>query len=456
MLALTTMLAVLVVAGCSRTSPISDGPEPPSDSGRILRQMLEAYQHAKTYADRGVVRLRYRVDGQWVEDEGKLAVRFERPNRLLVRAYQLTLACDGGRWQSIIADPQTRDLDGQVVVRPAPQQLKLDVVYEDSLVLDVIAGGMGGPPVSLELLLSEKPLDHLFGDDVRRELLDDDSIGGHPCHRLRVTLQEGPLVFWIDRESFVLRRLEYPTTQLAAQLDPSGQLEDLTLVADFRDAGLNVDLSGDEFTFHVPAEAKIVSRFVLPPQPLPSDLYGRLPGDFQFVDLQSHPVTHDSLLGKTTVLAWFNIHPASEMCLKQLAEVRRSLPEDAPVVFLAVCTEPTSVGNRQLQQLVETWQLNIPIVRDLEAYGRDTFEIPGAPTVVVIDARGIVQAFEVGANPTLVETLPLALNEVTAGQDLAGKIVAQFRQQNEKYQQALSQVLQPSLQGAAPRSRPVR
>lgn len=449
-------VALLIAVGCGRPASSPDLAPPLSESEAILRQMIETYRQTQTYADQGVVRIRYRAEGQWIEDEGRLAVRFERPNRLMLRAYQLTLASDGSRWQIHIADPQTRDLDGQIVVRSAPGRVRLEDIYEDTVTRDVIAGGMGGPPVTLELLLSEQPLEHVFDAAVRRELLAGQSVGGRDCHRIQVTLEEGPVVFWIDRQSHLLRRLEYPTDRLALQLDPSGSIQDLSLVADFREASLNVDLSGEDFTFRTTSEAKMVSRFVMPPRPLPSDLLGRLPEGFHFVDLDSRTWTQDALLGKTAVLAWFNIHPASEVCLKQLAEVRRAISEDEAVVFLAVCTEPTTVGNQQLARLTDSWKLGLPIVRDLAACGRDVFDIPGAPTVVVLDPRGVVQAFEVGANPSLAEILPHVLRQVIAGQDLAGTIVSHFQREQEAYHRSLMEVLQVPLQGDASRHPPLR
>jgi hypothetical protein len=429
--------------GCDRPPESPAGLAPIAESEVILRRMIDTYRQAKTYADQGVVRLRYRAEGQWIEDQASLTVRLERPNRLVVRAYQLTIVCDGERWQTQITDPQTSDLDGQVLVRSAPDEMTLEAIYQDPLVKDVMAGGMAGPPVTLELLLAEQPLAHLLEPDVRRELLADKPIASRVCHRVRVTLPEGCVVFWVDRETHLLRRLEYPTDRLAQQLDPEGLMEGFSLEADFRESCVNVDLDGESFAVRPGADAKIVNRFVLPPRPLPSDLLGRLPGDFHFVDLDSNRWTREALLGQTAVLAWFNVHPASELCMRQLAEVRRVTAADEPVTFLAVCTEPTTVGNRELARLAEDWNLAMPVVRDLEAFGRDIFQIPGAPTVIVLDPQGIVQAVEVGANPSLGKSLPDVLRQVLSGQDLAGPLVAHFQQQQDAYHRALLEVIQP-------------
>jgi hypothetical protein len=441
-LSLGLVLVLMAANGCDRP-PESPSELPPiAESDAILRRMIDTYRQARTYADQGIVRLRYRSEGQWIEDQASLMVRLERPNRLIVRVYQLTIVCDGERWQTQITDPQTSDLDGQVLIRAAPDEMTLEEIYQDPLVKDVIAGGLAGPPVTLELLLDQQPLGHLLAPDVRRELLADKPIASRVCRRVRVTLPEGCVVFWVDRETHLLRRLEYPTDRLAQQLDPEGRMEDFSLVADFRESSVDVDLDRESFTVQPGADAKIVNRFVLPPRPLPSDLLGRLPGDFHFVDLDSNRWTREALLGQTAVLAWFNVHPASELCMRQLAEVRRGTATDEPVTFLAVCTEPTTVGNRELARLAEDWNLAMPVVRDLEAFGRDIFQIPGAPTVIVLDPRGVVQAVAVGANPSLGESLPDVLRQVLSGQDLAGPLVAHFQQQQDAYHQALLEVIQ--------------
>lgn len=450
------LLLLLLGTGCGRGPESADELPPLAEADAVLRQMIDTYQRAQTYADQGIVRLRYREEGQWIEDQARLAVRLERPNRLIVRAYQLTVVCDGVSWHTHIADPETGDLDGQILVRAAPEQISLDDVYIDPISKDVIAGGMGGPPLTLELLLGEHPLEHLFQDSVQRELLSDQPIAAQPCRRVRATLEEGSIIFWIDRQTHLLRRLEYPTDLLARQLDPEGLIEDLSLVAEFRQGGVNIDLGRNGFAMPVPTDAKIVSRFVLPPRPLPSDLLGQVPEPFRFVGLDSQPWTQRSLKGKTCVLAWFNIHPASELCLRQLANIQREIARDETITFLAVCTEPTSVGNRQLHRLAEDWGLTMPVVRDLEAYGRDIFQIPGAPTVVVLNAQGVVQAFEVGANPTLEDSLPEVIRQVLDGQSPAPLLVKHFQEQQQHYHQALLEVMHPPLLRDAGRSRDLR
>ena len=82
----------------------------------------------------------------------------------------------------------------------------------------------------------------------------------------------------------------------------------------------------------------------------------------------------------------------------------------------------------QLQDLTQAWGVRLPIVRDLQAFGRDVFRIPYAPTVVVLDRQGIVHLFEVGANPKLNENVSLVLQQLQAGENVAAKLLAQVEQ----------------------------
>jgi hypothetical protein len=119
--------------------------------------------------------------------------------------------------------------------------------------------------------------------------------------------------------------------------------------------------------------------------------------------------------------------------------VWRQQPATPQVSFYAVCTEPTYVGNSQLKALGEQWGSSLPIVRDLEAFGRDVFHVPWAPTLVVLDDSGIVQAFEVGANPSLSETLPGMLRQLADGESLARDVLAKYEEERASYARKLAQ-----------------
>ncbi len=406
----------------------------------VLKKMIDAYQHATSYRDNGQVRISYRQAGELHEDQADLIVKLERPNKLSLRAYQVTLACDGKTLHAKIRDEQTGDIDGQVVVRPAPAVITLPELHTDEILRDAISSGLGRHPAQLELLLSEKPLETVFDEQVERNLLSPESIDNHPCQRVEVKTVEGSFVFWVDQHDYLLRRLEFPTNELAQQIGQAGPVSDVQLAADFTDARFGDKLNDEEFRFEIPADAKQVRAFVLPPQPLPSKLFGKRPAGFSFASLDGSLVSRDSLKGKIAVLVWFNDHPASRTSLEQLNQVRDTVRNDARVQFVAVCTEPSSVSNLQLRQLVDGWKVGVPVARDLDAYGRDVFQIPFAPTLVVLDAQGVLHIFEVGANPNLAEQLPVVLGRLLAGENLAAELLAHYENDLATYHRALAAV----------------
>src|SRR5205823_2580147 len=129
-------------------SPVSIAPGATSPSNKklpaewtaneILAQLLARYRQAKTYRDNAVVLLSFSRAGQPMAEESPAAVAFERPGKLSIVAYQATVKCDGKELKARIDDPPSNNLDGQIVVRPAPAQIKLADLADDRLLYDIL------------------------------------------------------------------------------------------------------------------------------------------------------------------------------------------------------------------------------------------------------------------------------------------------------------------------------
>jgi hypothetical protein len=409
----------------------------------ILQGMVKAYQAAKTYTDQGKVRVEYRVDGKTEQDEGPLAIAFERPNRLSVEAYQVELKCDGEKLYALISDQATADLDGQVVERPAPADLALGDVFADEEIHRALNRGPCQEPVQLELLLGEKPLELPLKSSAPKSLLPAQAFDNRECHRVEIKNDEGPLVFWIDKQDFTLRRLEYPTGELkkeiAAQLRRKPEeIESVSLSADFEGATVNGKVADKDFEFHKPAGAKMVRSFMRPPEPLPSELFGQRPRKFQFTLPDGEKVTQASLQGKIAVLMWFVVDEVSRSALSRLDKVREGFERETGVTFLAVHANEQGVTEEQLAKTVKAWGLQTQVARDSGEFGRTSFQVPVAPTLVILDAKGIVQIFEPGANPRLETELPAVLKRLLKGDDLAAELVLQSQRERAAYRDHLA------------------
>lgn len=446
--AVTSMAAVLwllwtllvVLAGCSDSGDkAAVSTVAPSDAKSVMTDMIATYRGAKTYRDSAYVSLRYRRDGQAYEDRAPVAVAWQAPNRIAIDAYEIKIASDGRRLRARIRDKGTRDFDGQFVARPMAKRLSLDMLYKVDQVMGVaLRQGLVGYPLQLDLLLAERPLAPLMDmDAATHTLLAPEKIDGTLCDRVQIKTVDGTFTLWVDRNAHLLRRAEYPVKTFAARVVEDPTVSDAALTVEFSGARIAPPLADAVFALAVPAGAKVVREFIPPPQELSSDLFGKQIQAFAFRDLSGEVVTSKSLGRTVKILAWFNDHPACKATLQQLNEVYAQYRTRSDFRFVAVSAIPSSTSDAELRSLLDMWQVSVPVVRDTEAYGRDLFHIPWAPTLIVLDADNKLHIFEVGANDKLTTELPQVLQRLAAGEDVAAKILATFRDARLRYQRAL-------------------
>jgi hypothetical protein len=400
----------------------------------ILSRLLSAYREAETYADKGIVRLEFEQAGQVVRDQWPCAVQFARPNRLALNAFQATVRSDGQQLVATIDDPPSQNLDGQAVVRPAPAALQLTDLASDPLLYDLISSQLGRQPIQLELLLDAGGLATAFGPEVAAKRLSDEPTDGRDCFRVELPTPGGPFVFWIDREAFVLRRLDYPAASLFPGLAGDPSVKNLRISAELVEASLGDKLDEQAFAVAIPENAKRMKSFVVPPQPLPSRLFGQTVDDFYFTDLTGSRVDRASLAGKVAILVWYHGDPTCAATLEQIAAAQAKLAGDEQVRFLAVATDPTTSSNATLERTLADWKADLPIVRDLEAFGRSVFGIENHPTVIVLDGESRLQIFQVGGSPVLGEQLVEIAGRLAKGTNLAAEIRAQHERDRSQYE----------------------
>ncbi len=437
-----------VASGCG-TKP-SAPPDPqglapaPISADELLGKLVRSDRQTNRYEDRATIELSYREGDRLVTDSADIAVSFVRPDRLSVKAYKATVYSDGRRFRAWIRDEDTNDLDGQMIDRPAPARLSLRELFSDPLLQDQMSNAVlhaeaGRTPMQLELLLADDDLELLADSTIGKRIGGEETVDGRRCHRLELTTPRGLFLMWIDSANYVLRKLVYPREALIPALANAEHVRDARLTAHFRDALLDAPDRTPQFSIDAPQGRRRVRYFIPPPQPLPSDLFGKTPGEFSFQPLAGEPVTGASLRGRTSVLLWFHEHPACEAALRQVEAVRRQVRGAAPgVAFYGVCTEPSTVDSAYIRAFVARWQVEAPIVRDLAAHGRDLFHFQGAPVLLVLNAEGVVQIVEVGANPNLEQELPVILERLAKGEDVAAEVLRQQQQERTRYERELA------------------
>src|SRR5262249_27748836 len=160
--------------------------------------------------------------------------------------------CDGQELLARIEDPTTNNVDGQIVVRPAPKDFKLAELASDELLYNILCSRLQRQPIQLELLIESGGLVSAFAADVACKRLEDDKHGGQTCFRVEVPSPGGAFVFWVDQGNFLLRRLDYPAAALVPDLASDPSVSDLALLADLRGAKIGEPISAAQFTLDIP------------------------------------------------------------------------------------------------------------------------------------------------------------------------------------------------------------
>ncbi|MEE8451554.1 MAG: redoxin domain-containing protein [Thermoguttaceae bacterium] len=433
-------LACLFGCGDGKTAPDGGGSDPgePSSNGQpgsvggsdssqdVLGKMIKAYREADSYADAGQVHLVVEPDPQQISGEADFAVTFVRPGKLRMSVYQAMVVCDGQKFRAAILD-----LPDQVLERDAPDPLTLPSIHSDEALNYVLQAGFAGPPPQLLFLLGDDPLKMLLEGAEVTMLAEPGRIADHDCYRVQIKRKDGDAVFWVDRESYVLRRIEYPTQALIRELRKGGRVDQVTLVAEFASAKFNGRIDPVAFQFEVSADAK-VGEFFIPPHP--GQLMGEKVPEFQFVDLEGNPVTRESLAGKIVVLNfWATL---SEPCRKAMPDfdaVRQKYADDDQVIFLAVSVDMPQTENRAIQETLTSLGVDVPVVRDLQRNNGRVFHSADIPFRFILDGNGVGQDFYFGTDPNLATALPEILDKLLAGEDIYEEPRQRYQQELEEY-----------------------
>ena len=432
---------------------------PLNEAERLFVRMAEVYGRANSYADEGQLRMEFRKGDQAFEATPvPFSLALARPNQLRMHLYQSNILCDGQTmwgWTSYIADT--------VAKRPAPSALSLGEIYADEVLRTDFTESLAGQCLPLVMLCGADSLDLLRADGNRPEFLSDEYVEGRPCRRVRVRRADGDMVYWIDRELLILRRMEFPTTRLALTLaDPNDPRlpTNVRMTAEFRNAQLNPQLPPEAFQFSLPATAKVVDKLdpfaVVPPPPPLSQMLGKPIGDFRFTGVDGRTVDRSTLAGKAAVVLFWSW--ATRDCLQTLAKVNDAYAkyrDRKDVEFWAVSIDPAGpqgVPDDALVELMNHHKFQVPVARLTDQRTpRDVFDTHHVPSLFIIGRDGVVQDNEVGLNRQLETELVARVETVAAGGTLTADAQRRHAERVARYEKA--QAAQPG-GGATPEALP--
>ena len=403
----------------------------------VLKNMVAAYKRAPGYADAGKVHLTVTPDPNQISGEANFAVTFVRPNKIRMEVYQAAVVCDGKKFYAAV-----QDLPGQVLEREAPANLTLQSVHADGILDATLRSGFAGPPPQMLFLLADDPLKVLLQDAEVTVLEEPAKIADRDCYRVQVKRPDGKAVFWIDRESYALMRVEYPTDELAAAIRRGGRADEVSLVAEFAGARFGDKVAPAAFQFEVPKDAKLVQSFI---PPHPGQLMGEKLPPFRFFDLNQKPVTSESLAGKIAVLNfWVTWSEPSRKNMPELQKVFEQFRGNDKVVFLNISVDRPDVDGPAIEKTLKELGVDLPVVRDQERCMGPVFHTADIPFLFIMDGKGVGQDFEDGINPQGIAALPEKINQLLGGADIFAEPRKRYEKDLTDYQAEQQRRANPS------------
>ena len=441
------VVACAAVVGCGK-GPRYDGGStggtaavapPLNDAEKLLARMAETYGRADTYADQGELRIEFRREGKLLDSKVPFALAVARPNQVRMQLYQAGVLCDGKfiwGW--------TEDLADYVWRRPAPAVLSLGEVYADDVLRSILTEGLAGQSVQMVMLNGGATLDLFRAGGERPELLSDDAVQNRPCRRIRVRRADGDLTYWIDRETLVLRRIDFPAARLALTLADPLPPTDVKMTVEFTDAQLNTPLPPEAFQFQAPPSAKIVDKLdpyvAVPPPPPPSQMLGKPAGPFRLAALDGSTVDNAALRNKTTVVLFWTWGTTD--CLQTLAKANTAylrLRDRPGVAFYAVNIDPAGPGgvsDAELRDVLSRNKIEIPAARYADRETLAAFDARHVPSLFILGPDGVVQDHETGLNPRIETELVTRVEKVLRGDSLVAEAQRRYADHVARYERS--------------------
>lgn len=450
-------LAILLVAavccswlatlsGCSGSS--SPKAEPLATSANeVIEKMRNAYQTSRSYEDHGEIIVRYVLNGAAQEEKHPFAFRHDRGRMSEIITFRALRQFSKGEFGLAVLDSDSANLDSQVLTMPMTDSLKLLEPISDPIGRHFVYGLSDLPlssklanpeswltPPALQLSLGGSQQPWFLGE---RKLLNVESLDGRDYYRISVSQDVGRIIAWIDTKSYVLRRLELPTTILHESMTSDSSVQLSSLTVDLRDASLSSPEKPLELQASLPSTVKRVTRFVSLPTPFPSELIGKQVATPSFEGSNGESISAAN--GKLQAFLWFSNDPICQPIVQQFDRAVASARAAGELDSFAVITMTNSqLSAEQLAKLRADWQVREPFVRDSRRIGRDMYDVRMLPTLIVRDAEGVIQFYKIIEDGQLEQELTAVISRLRNGENIAAEMRQEYEDYFKLYRQQLA------------------
>jgi thiol-disulfide isomerase/thioredoxin/outer membrane lipoprotein-sorting protein len=446
--AFALVLAVAVLAslpcGCSSSnSPAGDDPAEVRGA-EIADKMLAAYRDARSYTDSATYVQSYSYRGEGVERElpfFEMSLAYQQPNFIRLR-FDEALRSDEGTARGFdiaangtVVRASAVELPGQLLEAKAPAAITIDNYLPDPLIREVLNHrDIGDVFPQLAMLLHDDEETLVFPEDEAPRLLDEKMLSDRNCYRVATTSPKGKRIFWIDANSYVLRRMELPIEGDRRQFDPENQYTNLAVWIDFKDPTFNAKIDEETFAKELAEGDQLVRRLIPAPPAAPSERLGEELTEFKFETLDGKPVTPADLKGKTVLLDFWQVDCAPcKAHTPDLDKVYQQLKDNDKFAFYAVSVDGKNrVPNEIADRTLKNWGGTFPVLRDPD-FTAEKLQVAGTPTLMLLDPDGRLQYFHIRQHRDPKQLAEL-IQKVVDGADLAAEARAEHEQLTKKYE----------------------
>ncbi|HEY1067066.1 MAG TPA: TlpA disulfide reductase family protein, partial [Pirellulales bacterium] len=321
---------VVIPDGVSSSSPAG----PATETAReLLGRLAATYRAASTYSDEGRL-VMWSVSGTKSSSDviAPFVCQYARPNKFRLTCYDAEASCDGREFLARIgAYPD------QMLRKDAPAAITPDELLGDPMFAQSMAGRLGVLNPLIGLLFDPEAAKALVFEAGEPKFDSPGVFETHNCWRVRQPTGAGDLVYWIDQQDTILRRIELPTDDVKPQLDPGYRLAQLALTVDFNKAAFGAKIPPDRFTLGISQDVALVNRFLdLQPPDAPSPWLGKPVPDVRIKASNGQETTLAAFRGKTLVIeVWATWCPWCVQSLPLVDKAFSKFRENSSVQFLA-------------------------------------------------------------------------------------------------------------------------
>jgi thiol-disulfide isomerase/thioredoxin len=433
---------LFVAAGPACQAPAAEPKPVPTDpkAQQLLKDISRAYQHLGAYSDQGEFVIAATVGGKSESDRLPIKISLERPNKLRLDVGEVQVASDGKTMTTAVVPFK------KYTAQAAPTAITFETFRQGPL------GSMlfGGPSSQCMYIF----LNMLVGNDPEKTIgalggvlvLDADrAVDGAQCKALRIDLQQVPDIrLLVDPQTKLLKAVDMVIDP--KELAEKG-LQDKVKIERFGWTSGTIatrDLPAGTFTYQPPQGFSKVESLAGAEQaekyPV-NELVGKPAPSFTLTVLdgpgKTRTLSKSDLAGKVVMIDFWATWCGP--CLMELPEVQKLIEayardkKEVVIVALSQDREPEELA--EVRKLVEKTLAEKKIALTGTPVGLigldpsqsvgEAFAVTAYPTVVLLDAKGVVQAAHVGIPngeiEGVVRVLGKSIDTLLEGKPLAPK-----------------------------------